>query len=233
MNRQLIFSLTVSLAFTTFSFGQQNKFDIGLDGSPSIIFLRGNDIIKQYHQPTVGYSGGLFFQYNFPKTFSLRTGISFERKGSEFNSTITYTDIIGNIIGSEKIIARIHFDYLTMPLLVRATVGKKIKYFFNAGLFFGYLVKQTFVYKQSTYLPAHTTDNIDNDKRFDTGVTAGLGLSIPIRDKFLISCEIRNNLGLYNVSKVQVIDNGTIKTNSTNLLIGFTYKFGVRQTEKK
>ncbi|OFY87282.1 MAG: hypothetical protein A3F72_17445 [Bacteroidetes bacterium RIFCSPLOWO2_12_FULL_35_15] len=40
-----------------------------------------------------------------------------------------------------------HFDYLTVPILLRATFGKRIKYFANAGMFFGYLIKQTIVYK--------------------------------------------------------------------------------------
>ena len=119
-----------------------------------------------------------------------------------------------------------------MPLLVRASIGKKIKYFFEAGTFFGYLIKQTDISEATKYLPKTTTDNTSGDKRFDTGVTAGFGLTIPIKDKFLISCEIRNNFGLYNVG-MYVINDGTIKTNSTNLLISFAYKLGIRQTATK
>ncbi len=234
-NRQMK-RLTLTLwtaVFTTALFGQQNKFDIGLVGSPSMVFLRGNDIIKQYHKPTIGFSGGLSFQYNFPKFISIRTDIQFERKGSLATGTIYYTDNTGNVIDSEKWTDYFHFDYLTMPILVRATIGKKIKYFFNAGLFAGYLIKQTDIFGATKYLPKQTTDNTSRDQRFDLGATGGLGLSVPIKDNFLISLEIRDNLGLYNVSKVQVINNGTIKTNSTNFLITLSYKFGTRQTETK
>ena len=52
------------------TYGQTNKFDIGIEGSPSLIFLRGNDIIDNLHKPTMGFSGGLFFQYNFKKIVS-------------------------------------------------------------------------------------------------------------------------------------------------------------------
>ncbi|MCC6691151.1 MAG: PorT family protein [Bacteroidia bacterium] len=228
--------LTLSIliaVLTTAAFGQQNKIDIGLVGSPSIIFLRGNDIIKQYHKPAVGFSGGLFFQYNFPKIFSIRTDIQFERKGSLVTGTIYYTDNFGNVIDSEKWTDYFHFGYLTMPIIVRATIGKKIKYFFNTGLFSGYLIKQTEIYGATKYLSKKTTDNIDNFKRFDFGATAGLGLIVPIKNKFSISLELCDNFGLYNVSKLAVINDGTVKTNSTNLLIGFAYKLGAQQTETK
>jgi len=53
---------------------------------------------------------------------------------------------------------------------------------------------------------------------------------VPLKNKFAISFEIRNNLGLINVLKHPDINNEAIKTNSTNLLIGFTYKLGLQNT---
>ena len=230
--KQLIF-LLLTAVLTTSAFGQQSKYNFGLEGSPSMTFLYGNDIINKYHKPVLGFSGGFSFQYNFPKIFSIRTNVAFERKGSEYNNMFYYTNQNGDTIGSEKVIAYVHFDYLTLPLLFRASFGKKIKYFFNTGFFFGYLVKQININEATQYLPANTIDNISRDKRFDIGVSAGLGLEIPIKDKIFITFEVRNNLGLYNVSKVPVSNDGTIKTNSTNLIIGLAYKFGTRQTETK
>ena len=230
--KNIFLTLTVALGFTATIFGQQNKLDIGLVGSPSMIFLRGNDYIKESHKPKVGFSGGLSLQYNYPNTFSLRTDIQFERKGSVVPGA--FTDIVGNVVGEDKPI-HVNFNYLTVPILLRATFGKKTKCFVNAGTFLGYLIKQTFVYPAGTILPdgSDREDNTKNDKRLDFGATAGLGLSIPIKDKFLIAFEIRDNLGLYNVSAVPIDNDGTIKTNSTNLLISFSYKLGSRQTETK
>jgi hypothetical protein len=210
------------------TYGQTNKFDIGVEGSPSLIFLRGNDIIDNLHKPTIGFSGGLFFQYNFKKVVSLRTNIAFERKGSVLTSQTT--DIIGNPLG--EVNTHTNFDYLTLPILVRATFGKKVQFLVNAGPYFGYLIKQTFVIKGDN-IPTTTSDNTFHDKRFDTGISTGLGLSVPIKTKFAFSFEVRNNLGLYNVSAVRVANNGTIKTNSTNFLLGFTYKLGQRIIDTK
>ena len=224
-------SLFFGLLFLTVggtTYGQTNKFDIGVAGAPSLIFLRGNDFIDNNHKPTIGFSGGLFFQYNFKKVVSLRTNIAFERKGSVLTSQTT--DINGNPLG--EFTTHTNFDYLTLPILVRATFGKKVQFFVNAGPYFGYLIKQTFVSKGGN-IPTTTSDNTFSDKRFDTGISTGLGLSVPIKTKFAFSFEVRNNLGLYNVSAVPVSNNGTIKTNSTNFLLGFNYKLGQRTSNTK
>lgn len=225
--KSLFFGLLLLTVLGT-TYGQTNKFDIGVEGSPSLIFLRGNDIIDNLHKPTIGFSGGLFFQYNFKKVVSLRTNIAFERKGSVLTSQTT--DINGNPLG--EITTNTNFDYLTLPVLVRATFGKKVQFFVNAGPYFGYLIKQTFISKGDN-IPTTTSDNTSLDKRFDTGISSGIGLSVPIKTKFAFSFEVRNNLGLYNVSAVPVVNNGTIKTNSTNFLLGFTYKLGQRTLDTK
>ncbi|MBL7785002.1 MAG: PorT family protein [Chitinophagales bacterium] len=216
------------LSIGTTIYGQTNRFDVGVEGSPSLIFMGGNNYISSYQKPTIGFSSGLFFQFNFKKIISLRTNLSFERKGSIIYSQMI--DVNGNPVG--KVTTNINFDYLTFPLLVRATFGKKIHFFVNAGPYFGYLIKQTFVSKGDN-IPNTTYDRTSDNKRFDIGISKGLGFSVPIKEKFEFSFEARNNLGLYNVSAVPIENNGTTKTNSTNFLFGFTYKFGQRASDTK
>lgn len=216
--KQLI-SLFIIISGTEVVFGQQNKFDVGFEGGPGLICLRGNEILEKYHDPTIGFSGGVFFQYNFSKLFSIRTNIAFDRKGSIARGT--NTDMNGRNVGNFT--TRLNFNYLTAPILIRAGFGKKVKYFINTGPFFGYLMKDTYI-TQGTDIPKTVSDNTKNDKPLDLGITAGAGVAIPIKEKIYISCEIRNNLGLYNVSKVPIYNNGSIKTNSTNFLVGVAYK---------
>jgi hypothetical protein len=217
-------TILLSLILAEIAYGQTNRIDLGIEGSPSLIFLRGNDIIDNYHKPTIGFSGGLFFQYNFKKVISLRTNIAFERKGSIMKSPAA--DENGNPLG--VITSNINFDYLTFPVLIRAASGKRVKFFANSGIYFGYLIKQTFVSKGDNF-PKISSDNTSRNKKFDIGFTSGIGLSIPIKTNFSLSFEIRNNLGLYNVSAANVINNGSIKTNSTNLLFGCIFKLGKRE----
>jgi hypothetical protein len=227
--KSLFFGLFLLTVLGT-TYGQTNKFDIGVEGSPSLIFLRGNDIIDNLPNTAVGFSGGLFFQYNFKKVVSLRTNIAFERKGAGYVFDFQSAVVNGNVLG--EITTNGNFDYLTLPILVRATFGKKIQFFVNAGPYFGYLIKQTGVSKGDN-IPTKKTDNTSFNKRFDTGISTGLGLSVPIKTKFAFSFEVRNSLGLYNVSAFPVANDGTVKTNSTNFLLGFTYKLGQRTLDTK
>ena len=47
------------------TFGQQNKFDIGIVGGPNRVWLQGNDFIEKSYKPLYKYSFGASFQYNF------------------------------------------------------------------------------------------------------------------------------------------------------------------------
>ncbi len=224
--KKFVFLLFI-IFYTTLTFGQQNKFDIGAEAGPSLTFLRGNEILKEFNRPMISLSGGLFFKYHFPKTISIKTGIAFERKGAVAEAT--FLDANGNITGNFKLNS--NFDYVTTPILITTSVGKKVKFFVCAGPFFSYLIRHTLINQGINIVPT-LGNNTFLYKPFDFGLTGGLGITIPIKEKFYLSYEIRNNLGLYNISDVPVFNNGTIKINSTNVLIGFAYKFGTREILK-
>jgi len=200
---------------------QTSKFNVGVEGGPSLIFLRGVNEFNQGYHGGIGFSGGLFLQYNFSKRFSLRTNVAFDRKGA--GMTLQLTDVIGNPIS--KLNARSNFDYLTLPVLLRATFGRRTQFFLNAGPFVGYLISRNFVIKDDNwqYSPINSASLY---KRFDTGISGGFGVLIPVGSKFAISIEGRNNFGLFTISQPGGSIGGPVQTNSSNLLIGFTYKLG-------
>ena len=211
------------LLSTVIVFGQAKQFEFGIEGSPSQISLRGNEIIDNKHKSKLGFSGGVFFQFNYNKFLSLRTNLAYERKGSK---TEAWTSDVNNDDEYESE-GTIHanFNYLTLPILIRATLGNKVKYFVNVGPYAGYLMKKTTVHELEDNFNV-TYDETSLFKRFDAGITTGIGFSVPIKAQYSLSFEVRNNLGLINTSSVPVMNDGTIKTNSTNFLFGFTYNIG-------
>lgn len=210
------------------AFGQQHKVDLGVECGPGLTFLRGNELIEKFNDPRMSVAAGLSLQYNLPKFFSIRTGFLYEQKGSLAKGTIL--DMNGIKIGSFT--ARSTFNYLTAPVLIRATFGSNTKFFINSGPYFGYLMKQSFV-SEGTNIPVTNVDYTSSYKRLDMGLTLGCGFAIPIKEKLTFSCELRNNLGLYNISNVPVYNDGTTKTNTINLLLGLAYKIGSRHIMKK
>jgi hypothetical protein len=207
-----------SVLFTSLLFAQQTNYEVGIEGGPSLISLWGDENVKEFYDPTIGFSGALTFQYNLTKTISLRTNFAYERKGASLGKI--YLRDINNIdLGYVKL--KNFLSYLTLPILIKAQVGDKIKYFANGGIFFGYLMKQT-LKRTDNSISFTIDDETESYNRLDVGTSIGGGIAIPVGDKFIVSGEIRENLGLLSISKGST----TIRTTSTNLLFGFAYKIG-------
>lgn len=210
-----------------------HTFDLGLEAGPSVISLYGNSFTNEHNKPACGFSTAITFQYNFQKILSLRTDIAFERKGSLFPYNFIATDQNGSNIGSVILKESNNYDYLTIPLLLRATFGDKIKIFVNAGPYLGALLQSKTITRSNggeMYgFPAKTVANESHNlNRFDIGITTGVGLQLPLNEGFAISFEVRNNSGLYNITK-QFPGSIALKNNSTNFLFGFSYAFGKRK----
>ena len=209
--------IALLFATTASSYGQRSS-EVGILGGPTLVFLRGNEVIEQYGKPVVSFSAGAFFQHHLSEKFSIRADFMFERKGMK--SDAPFTNISGVPLQDPKGISRL--DYITLPLLLRLSFGKKNGFFINAGPYFGYLLKHIDIIKTTDL--KYKLNFTDWDHRFDCGFSAGLGFKIPIKNSWSLSFELRNNLGLYDVSKVSVVNNGTVKTNSLSLLVSFGYK---------
>ncbi|MFN8398176.1 MAG: hypothetical protein U0176_26435 [Bacteroidia bacterium] len=77
-----LLSTLLLLAFGATVFGQASQFEVGIAGGPSFILLRGNNIIDNVHEPTIGFAAGSSFQWNISRILSLKANPAFERKGS-------------------------------------------------------------------------------------------------------------------------------------------------------
>ena len=226
MTRPALLLFIGQLLCCTLATGQINKFEVGISGGPSLTYSRGNDGLKEFGQPTFGYAGGVTLQYNFPKIVSLRTNVSYVKKGHKLK--IETTDAQGQPLG-DLLIGEASFDYLTLPILARVSFGKKFKFFANIGPYFGFLIN----YAEKRYSFFLEESNVDDFKRFDTGITGGIGVSLTVKDRFIVSLEARHNLGLYNISKQTINNDGSLIPNSAELLIGFAYGFGAKAEEQK
>lgn len=219
--KKYIFTALLGFLATT-SIAQNNTMEIGVEGGPNMIGLRGNEALKKFHNQGLGFFGGLSFQYNLNESISLRTGVAFERKGSVMK--LDGYDVNGNFMG--KITSYTNLNYLTIPVLFRYSlgVGENIKVFANAGPYMGFLMADRLVMKGAGDMKI--SENETQFQKTDFGISAGLGVLVPIGEKYSFSFEARNNLGLMDISTGPIVNNGTIKTNALNFLVGFSYKLG-------
>ena len=201
------------------TYGQDTKIIVGFDLTPTVTSLRGNSMTDDY-DARFSISTGLTFEYIIYKNISIKSGLAYERKGSK--SSIFIMDETEPILENQDI--RLNFDYLTLPILVSVATKGKTTLYVNAGPYFGFLLSQKIKYSAVGSYPEMTVDNLDYSRRMDFGLSIGLGLNIHLTKKLLLDLGLRETWGLLNTSKTEVIDDGSIKTNSFGLLLGLKYK---------
>jgi hypothetical protein len=97
-------------------------------------------------------------------------------------------------------------------------------FYINGGPYLGYLLKSGL--KSNSNIPGLINENDEdtkNKKSIDFGFSAGIGKEFKLNGITQIYIELRENLGLTNISDTPVINDGSIKTNSLNLLVGYTF----------
>jgi hypothetical protein len=227
MKRLLKIGVIFLILVPNFLHAQTGKLEIGLEGGPNVAFFRVRNNPALKHNPTIYGLGGFAFQINFSKLIALRSVISYEVKGYQ-----TPLQIIAN--GQDLGTSTIHsqFNYLTLPILMRLNFGERIKFFVNAGPYFGYLLsKEDRITKYEEYSGDAMNSSVKGYERFDMGISAGFGIGIPFKEHWTLSLEARNNLGLIPLKSAKT-DNA-IFTNSSNLLLGVSYRLKPRESKKK
>ena len=214
----LIIIIAVSITFSFPAPGQFRKFSTGIEGGFNLSSLRGNPYYENHHDFRAGPAGGVFIQYNLNKTLAIKTGVYFETKGSKFEA----------IAGDHTIIfhGKNNLDFLVIPVIVKAGAGEKLYFSVNAGFYYGCLLRQTETISEDIILYDPLILRPDYFKKSEIGILAGFGIACPIKQKFLVSLEMRNNFGLNDISKFKDYYGGRTKTYSANFLFGFAFKFG-------
>lgn len=183
--------------FTASTFGATNNFDSH----------------HYYSSPGIG------LQFNFKKVFSLFTGLSRERikqEHSEFNDLQFYYSTSSHTM-----------TYLNIPLAVKASFGRKVLFFVEAGVLFhwkhkaivgGYSTKwgqpEDTTYYDYEYLPQQIRTILPY---------AGAGLIVPVYQDFSIQLNVRRSI--YREEDYSNEDHFSF--NNTQGFAGFTYNLGI------
>jgi hypothetical protein len=213
--KKVIFILTFSLIALT-SYGQ-NKVKFGFNSGLNYASLRGNAYADNL-TANFSYLGGLSFEYFLKENLSIGANLNYENKTIKDNTYIYLIDQNG--FGERvKNDAKIKYNYLVLPVYVSCYFTPKKNFYVNGGLFVGYLLNSKFTSKRFN----DTTDTSDKNKKADGGLVLGFGKVFKLNEKNELKLELRENLGLVNTSDVEVYNDGTIKTNSINLILNWNF----------
>lgn len=203
----------ILLIICTLNLSAQSKFSVGIEGGGGVSFKSPNII----YSPHSCYNLGANFNYALTESFSVQTGLSYEDKRTRNEFLIS--DSLGNPLYDYNIVSS--SDYLSIPLMVRKSLGQKVKFMMSAGLNFGFLLGEEA--KDLNNNMASTTA-AGYYKTFDLGLLLGVGTIIPLSERINLNCELRNNLGLTDMRNDRPENSSKDFFNATYLLLGLNYQ---------
>jgi len=206
----LLFVLPVLL------FAQRYQFELAPEVGPGFSYIYGAGAKQlQKQNPLLGFNAGIGLRLNTSKVAGIYTGVYIERKGFDWPISLTASD------GKP---ATYHYKamyhYVTIPVMLNATVGKKVQFFVNAGGYVSALFRIHIVQKEMQI--DHV--NPGGYQYVDAGFCGGIGLRIPVIQRLIFSLEARNNTGFMKVIKNTESKDAFYNT-STSFMVGIAYSF--------
>jgi hypothetical protein len=215
------------LLFTFFfliSNGQKLPTEYGFHAGVNLNSAYGTGVDKDHRDILTGLSVGGHIKINLKRQFGLKIILAYDQFGWAYRD-LYFADNTGT--GLAKGGAIIKINYLNLPVLAEYSFGKKIRFNIDAGMFFGVLLNNWFITKDDPSSPgqvteAKTSSAYRNSTNF--GACLGFGTHIPVATKIKLNIDLRNSMGLSNVSKTPASPGTKIKTNTFSILSGVAFE---------
>ncbi|ALI98460.1 porin family protein [Rufibacter tibetensis] len=215
--KNFIFSVVLCVGVSSLCSAQDTAgtTQVGILVGPNRTFLSRAD---NYFEPLeiesdIRGTAGLSVKHQFT-SFFIKADLLYENKGDK----VDYTSTNSRGYASGEYTLKFNYHYLSVPILLGINI-KQTGFFVKAGPYVGWLLKQMTKTNQPGEFPSLEEDQTSRCRRFDVGVSGGIGYSRPISSVLNLSAEVRHNLGILNTTK----SSNNIRTNSTNLLLGLHY----------
>ncbi|MBB4801964.1 hypothetical protein HNP37_002025 [Flavobacterium nitrogenifigens] len=224
--KKITFLLFAFSLITFKTIAQESKFKLGIQGGLNYSSFRGYDSYAD-ENPGFAYVFGISLQHQIQENLSIKADLNYERKTQNFKGTVEVLNPevpTGPMEGNYRFKTTAYLNYIVLPIMLKYNFSADKSFYVNGGPYLGYLLKSGIKSKSNIPGVINADDeDTDRKKSLDFGLSAGIGKEFKLDSNHLIYVEIRENLGLQNISKTEVINDGTIKTNSLNLLVGFTF----------
>jgi hypothetical protein len=198
--KKLLSLIVLSSAITGFLTAEQFSVKAGLSRA---------SLISGYSDKSLtGFQLGVGYDFALNSSFSFSPELAFVRRG-----TGEGLPQLGSSVS-----ARIFYDFLELPLLLRLRLGKNNSGFhplLYAGLYSAYAIS---IKNEISAAGQSWSENLaDDSRRFDWGLLAGAGLEFPLFGQTFV-CEGRFYYGVRKLNKVDLPQ--PWKTTSLSLLLG-------------
>ncbi len=180
-------TLTVVLLSTIIGLNAQS-FKYGVQAGSN--FSVQSQIGDYYNNSDIrtGLHAGVFGNYSFNESITLQTEVSYDQKGSK-------TGTIKN-----------NFDYVTVPVLIKYSLGKSwktpLRFNIYTGPYVGFLINAES--KNESAEVNETTDLKDATNKAEVGLISGFGIKYPVSNHNILF-DVRLGLGFSPYDKVNYV----------------------------
>lgn len=154
--------------------------------------------------------------YRFTNTLSLLSGLMLDQKGNYFTSM--FTNAFGNPVG----VAHFYITntYIGIPVLLHVNIHRG--FYFEGGGYLSYMVcsKELFVWGKDRDSVSRFVSDLDTlrfEDRFNKGLYAGFGISIPMAENQALQVSLKYDYPL-------VFDRYRLKYHALCLSLGYRFK---------
>lgn len=215
--------LTISLLWGILvqqqTLAQSRSWDAGMLGGIGFVRVSGNPLLSTLLESDMRPCFGPAVRLDLNRRYSIRGNLAYESRGA--NGFLPLYDEAGDPLGLYQ--TDIRYNYLTLPVLVEAAWGGKLKFTASMGPYLAVMLSQ-----KTTYADLVTGDRIeDTDMSYyvpwDGGWITGSGLRWQAGKRTSLSLDARLSLGLANVASKPVFYSLELHQRSTQVLLGIHF----------
>jgi hypothetical protein len=190
---------------------------LGLNVGATYAGLRGNEEAEK-NDGAVDFLFGISVEVPLSNNFAIIGNVNYERlaitRNIEYESIGDPFDPIFTQGGYDT---RLTLQHFTMPVNLKYYIGASKGFYLNGGPWVRYYLGESV--RINGEKVESSSYGVFQDLSF--GVNLGAGMRFSINEKNTLSVELRDNLGLSNISRQTTINGGSVKTNSVNLIVSW------------
>ena len=191
------------------------KWELGINGGVNLTNVNGMDSINSLYRS--GRLYGVTLTYHFNRFFSIKGDFDYENKGwviEDMNYDFNGTDTTGNITQI--------LNYFDLPAFMHIGFGKRMKFDFNFGPYFAYLLNAKTINSDNQEIVIDSP-YLSNFNNIDYGFIYGLGVDLSLTDRVSIGFDFLVEEGLKEIN-----DQG-LKNRSLDFDFGINFLLGKKK----
>lgn len=183
---------------------------IGFQAGAGLYGIRDGEFYHEFDK-NISFHFTPLLNYALSEDFVISSGLGFELKGAP-DARFNYNT---------------RLNYIVLPVSGKYLFNKSPRFYVMAGIYGAYLLGATKKgeIRLGTVITSVNENVIEEYRRLDFGITAGLGYKIRLNFDLDFFAELKTNIGLLNIGKV---DGFRPKNLGYTISIGYLYYIGFR-----